>query len=624
MEEVTFSLTSLLIVMVLSFFIPLVLNRIKRITIPYIVGEIVVGMIIGKSGFDIIQMDQSLEFLKFFGLSYLMFSAGLEIDFEIFTKKQPKSSESSIIAFIKKPVTLSLIILIITIGLAYIASLGLEHFDLIHYPLFMALIIATTSLGIVMPILKDKELLNTTYGLYLITAAVIADFVTMILISVTLSISSEGLSTKILLVFLFLILVFFVYRLSKRMKDSTILKELTNGTSQIAIRGSFALMVFFLFLAQSIGVEVILGAFLAGIVVSLATQNFREQLSLKIDAIGFGFLIPIFFILVGVNFDFSIFAENPKALLLVPILLLLTYIIKGVPALLLRLKFPWRESISGGVLLSSQLSLTIVAAEIGLEIGAISVEVSGAILLVAIFTSIISPITFNKLIPTKSDNEDKRHVVIIGVTEETLLTSRRLIKENIYVLFVVTEEDKRISDEENGYKVLYGNYFDIGILQQADLNNAKSVIISTGDDELNYKMAELISSQFDSENVIVLISDPIIYQKVQVNEKIRVVNPRISTSNLLGNMVRYPQTTNILEDKRNLLIEEVDVFNRELIGKRLSNISLPGDILIFSIYRKGETIVPHGTTTIKKRDTLLVLGSFEDVEKFKRYSLSRW
>jgi len=204
------------------------------------------------------------------------------------------------------------------------------------------------------------------------------------------------------------------------------------------------------------------------------------------------------------------------------------------------------------------------------------------------------------------------------------LTSRRLIKENIYVLFVVIEEDKRLSDEENGYKVLYGNYFDIGILQQADINNAKSVIISTGVDELNYKMAELISSQFDSENVIVLISDPIIYQKVQVNEKIRVVNPRISTSNLLGNMVRYPQTTNILEDKRNLLIEEVDVFNRELIGKRLSNIRLPGDILIFSIYRKGETIVPHGTTTIKKRDTLLVLGSFEDVEKFKKYSLSRW
>ncbi len=623
LEESAFSLTSLLIVMVLSFFIPIVLSKIKRITIPVVVGEIIVGMIIGKSGFDIIQMDQSLEFLEFFGLSYLMFTAGLEIDFEIFTKKQPKSSGSSIMEFIKKPINLSLIILAITIGLAYIASLGLQQFDLISYPIFMALIIATTSLGIVMPILKEKDILNTTYGLYIITGAIIADFVTMILISVTLSLSSEGLSPKILLIFLFLILVFFIYRLSTRMKGNPVLKDLTNGTSQIAIRGSFALMVLFLVLAQSIGVEVILGAFLAGIVVSLVTQNFREQISMKIDAIGFGFLIPIFFILVGVNFDFSIFVDNPKALLLVPILLVLTYIIKGVPALLLRLKFPWKESISGGILLSSQLSLTIAAAAIGVEIGAISEEASGAILLVAIFTSIISPITFNKLIPTKKDYEDDRHVVIIGVTEETILTARRLLKENVRVLFVICEEDRRLSAEENGFEVLYGDFFDIGILQQADLNNAKSIIISIGNDDANYKMAELISSQFDSHDIIVLISDSNIYRKAQENEKVRVVNPRISTSNLLGNMVRYPQTTNILEDKRNLLVEEVDVFNRELIGKSLNKINLPGDILIFSIYRKGETIVPHGNTIIKKRDTLLVLGTAEDVEEFRKYSLRR-
>lgn len=621
MDEVTFSLTSLLIVMVLSFFIPIVLIRIKKITIPFIVGEIIVGMIIGKSGFDIIQMDQSLEFLKFFGLSYLMFSAGLEIDFEIFTKKQPSTSGSLLLKFIKKPISLSLIILAITIGLAYLASLGLLYFDLISYPLFMALIIATTSLGIVMPILKDKDLLNTTYGLYIITAAVIADFVTMVLISVTLSLSSEGLSPKILLIFLFLILIFFIYRLSKRMKENKILKDLTNGTSQIAIRGSFALMVLFLFLAQSIGVEVILGAFLAGIVVSLVTQSYREQLSMKIDAIGFGFLIPIFFILVGVNFDFSVFIDNPKVLLLVPILLVLTYIIKGVPALLLRLKFPWKESISGGILLSSQLSLTIVAAEIGLEIGAISKEVSGAILLVAIFTSVISPITFNKLIPAKKDLEDDIRVVIIGITEETILTARRLLKENIYVLFVVSEDDERLKDNKNGYEIIYGDYFNLEILQRADLNNAQSIIIGVGNDEVNYQIAELISSQFDSENVIVLISDSNIYCKAQENENIRVVNPRISTSNLLVNMVRYPQTTNILEDKRNLLVEEIEVFNRELIGERLSNINLPDDFLIFSIYRKGETIVPHGSTVIKRRDTLLVLGSVEDVEEFRRFSL---
>lgn len=624
MEGTDFSLSSLLIVVVLSFLIPIVLSKFKKVTIPVIVGEIIVGMLIGKSGLDIIQMDQSLEFLEFFGLSYLMFMAGLEIDFDIFNKKQGKNSGKTTLNFIKNPIILSLIILTITIGLAYVASIYMELHGLISYPFFMALIIGTTSLGIVLPILKEKNIIDTTYGQYLIMGGVMADFVTMILISVALSLYTGGLSPKIFLIFLLLILVFAIYRFSKKIQVTTFSKELSNGSTQIGIRGSLALMVFFIFLAQAISVEVILGAFLAGVVVSLISpKNSREEITAKIDAVGFGFLIPIFFILVGVEFDFSVFVNNPKALLLVPILLALIYFVKAVPALLLRLKFPWKESVAGGILLSSQLSLTIAAAEIGVEIGALTEEAGAAILLVAIFTSIISPIFFNKLIPTKNDEEDNRHVVILGATEEAFILAKRLMKNNIRVLFVICNQQKKESLEEYGFEIIYGDFMDVDILDKADLNNTKSVIINTGEDQLNYQLSNFVTTQYDIQDVIVLITDPILFRKAQNNEMIRLVNPRISTSNLLENMVRHPLTTNILEDKRNLIVEEVDVYNRELVGKSLRNLKLPGDILIFSIYRKEETIVPHGDTKIKRKDTLLILGTADNVAEFRHFAMRR-
>lgn len=624
MEGTDFSLLSLLIVVVLAFLIPVILSKIKKVTIPVIVGEIVVGMIIGESGFDIIRVDQSLEFLSFFGLSYLMFMAGLEIDFDIFHKKQSKNSEKSILDFIKNPIVLSLVILTITIVLAYIASIYMEKQELISYPFFMALIIGTTSLGIVLPILKEKNIINTTYGQYLIMGGVMADFVTMVLISVALALYQGGLSPKIFLIFLLLILVFVIYRFSKKIQLTSFSKELSNGSTQIGIRGSLALMVLFIFLAQSIGVELILGAFLAGVVVSLISpKNSREEITSKIDAVGFGFLIPIFFILVGVEFDFSVFVSNPKALLLVPVLLALIYFVKAVPALLFRLKFPWKESVAGGILLSSQLSLTIAAAEIGVEIGALTEEAGAAILLVAIFTSIISPILFNKMIPTKIEGEDNRHVVILGATEEAFILAKRLMKNNTRVLFVICNQQKKESMEDYGFEILYGDFMDVDILNQADLNNAKSVIINTGEDELNYQLSEFVTKQYDIQDVIVLITDPVIFGKAQNNDLIRLVNPRISTSNLLENMVRHPLTTNILEDKRNLLVEEVDVYNRELVGKSLRNLKLPGDVLIFSIYRKEETIVPHGDTKIKKRDTLLILGTSDNVAEFRQFAMRR-
>lgn len=623
MEGTHFSLTSLLIVTVLSFLVPLFVKRIKKIYIPVVVGEILVGMIIGKSGFDIIEMDTALEFIQFFGLAYLMFVAGLEIDFSIFAKGNQitKDKSASVKGILKHPLILSIVILLITLTLAYITALFLERFGFISDPVLMALIMGTTSLGIVIPVLKEKRISTTTYGQYIITAAVIADFVTMLLISVAVSLFTGGLSAELLLIFALLFLVFVFYRIGTKFQNIKLFKELSHGTTQIGIRGSFAIMLLFLVLSESIGVEMILGSFLAGTVISLVSRSQSENIYEKLDAIGFGFLIPTFFILVGVNFDITVLINNKSALALVPLLFILFYLIKGVPALLLRLVFGWREAIAGGVLLTAQLSLTIAAAAIGLEIGAITEEVSAALILVAILTSLISPMVFGKLIHTRKEEDDQKHVIIIGTTKNAILLGRRLTETKIKTIFIDASKEKVDDININDVEIIYGDATDSTLLETVDISDAKSIVVATGSDSINYEIAEKITLNYQIQ-AIVLLNDPAVIDKASNNQLIRIVNPQLSTVNLLENLVKHPFAASLFEDRADMHMEEVEVKNPNLIGKSLRFIKLPGEVLIFAVYRKGETIIPHGDTTFEKGDILLVMGPVEEVQEFIDHALN--
>jgi len=619
--EEQISLTSLLIVTLLSFLVPIMIKRIKKIYIPVVVGEILVGMVIGKSGLDLITMDESLHFIQFFGLAYLMFVAGLEIDFSIFAFKNKTNldGEGKKTSVFHHPLLLTLTILFITLGLAYGTSVVMMNYGLIQDALLMSLIIATTSLGIVVPILKEKRISNTMYGQYIITAAVLADFVTMLLISVAVSLFKGGMSPKILLVFGLLILVFFLYRVSSKMREMTFFQELTHGTTQIGIRGAFAIMLLFLVLSSKIGVEMILGSFLAGTVISLASKSEREDIHHKLDAIGFGFLIPVFFILVGVNFDMSVLFHQDKGFILVPILLLLVYVIKGIPALLLKLLFPWKQALAGGILLTSKLSLTIAAAAIGVQIGAISQEVSAAILLVSILTSLISPMIFGRMIPAmEEENEEEKHVVIIGTTKQAVLLARRLIKLGIHVLLIESKRDKAEDLMTTGIEIIWGDATDQDLLEEIAIDQTRAIVVATGSDEINFKVADLITKLYPERQVTALLSDPTLTEQAHRNPLIRIVNPQLSTVSLLENMVRHPVASTILENRCDMHMEEVEVLNPQLIGVNLRHITLPGDVLVLSVYRRGETILPHGDTTFQRGDILLILGNCHDVEEFSK------
>jgi len=193
-----------------------------------------------------------------------------------------------------------------------------------------------------------------------------------------------------------------LYRLSKYLvgKPSTMdtLRKPSMQRTEIKTRAAFALMVFFIVLSQKLGIEIILGAFLAGFLISLlSAQSDLKLLHEKLNAVGFGFFIPLFFIMVGVRFDLRSIADNPKSLILLPIFLIAAYLVKILPCMILRKNYTTKNTLAAGILLGSRLTLIIAAADIGLSLEAISSATYSIIILVAVLTSTISPIVFSRI-----------------------------------------------------------------------------------------------------------------------------------------------------------------------------------------------------------------------------------
>ena len=418
----------LLIVLALAFSVPVVLLRFRRLGIPIVVGEIVAGMIVGRSGLRLVPpSDPILDLLAQFGFVFLMFLAGLEVDFSNLGgggASQPRIERRK-----WGPVPLGGLSFALTLAASSVVGLVLVSLGLARNPWMIALILSTTSLGVVMPVLKEKGLSSGRFGQAILVAALIADFGTMLLITVLVTLLSRGVTFDILLIGILFVAFFMLYQLgilSVRIKAvRRTIEELSHATAQIKVRLAFTIMLVFVALSQALGTEIILGAFLAGAVLSLLRTPDDTQLGHQLEAIGFGFFIPLFFIQVGLRFNLDALLASPSAMLLVPILLAAAIVVKFVPALLFRLAFSWREAFAAGTLLSARLSLIIAASAIGLRLGIINESMDAAIILVAVITVTAAPLIFVRLAgePTRKTHGP---TVVFGLGQLGLRIARQL------------------------------------------------------------------------------------------------------------------------------------------------------------------------------------------------------
>lgn len=608
--EQELSYTSLLMITLLAFFVPLILAKIPRLSIPIVVGEILAGIIVGKSGFNLIAADSSIQFLSSFGFTYLMFLSGLEIDLGLlFNRSSGKKGQD----WYKGPIAIGVGVFLGTLLMSTTIAYTLYTFHIVQSFMLMALILSTTSLGVVVPILKERRMISTGLGQTILLSALIADFVTMVLITVVASIIGGGQIAKVLLIFVLFVAFFALYRLGLLLSQMKILHKLAHATSQIRVRGAFALILVFVALSQRLGSEIILGAFLAGVIISLLSKHHGSDLHMKLDAIGYGFFIPIFFIMVGVKFNLAAITESKGALLLIPILLLAAYTVKLVPGLLFRLKFGWRDTISSGFLLSSRLSLIIAASQIGLDLKVISPAVNSSIILVAILTVTVSPIVYQRLAPVLSNKEEKL-IVVIGIGQVGVFLVNRLQKIYGNVVHLSIDEGAAGVVKETKIKKIPKSIDSFkDALNSLDLNEANAYVAATDNEEMNYRLANQLVGM-NAENIYAVLSNEDWVEELS-DAGVHVVTPNLATELVLENMIRNPQTFSLLaEGRTDRKIAEIQV-HTQVSSTKIRDLRLPEGILILSITRGDEVIVPHGNTLVRKGDVLSVLGTSEEVEK---------
>ena len=605
------SVTSLLIVILVAFLTPIILHKFKLNIIPVVVAEIIMGLIIGKSGFNLVETDMWLETLSSLGFIFLMFLSGLEIDFKAFSgsNKRGKLSNGKL-----EPNTF-VVAMIIFAGV-FIVSLVLSYLfvvaGFVSNAFLMTLIISTISLGVVVPTLKEAHLMKTAIGQIILLVAVIADLVTMILLAVFVSLQEGGGNTWLLLI-LFAAGVL-IYFLSKQFKNLTFLESMATGTIQIGTRGVFTLIILLVAISETVGAENILGAFLAGVLVSLLSPN--PELIHKLDSFGYGFLIPIFFVMIGVDLDIWTLFGEPRLILLIPLLLIALLISKLVPVYVLKIWYDNKTVVASGVLLTTTLSLVIAAATIGERIGVITKEMGGMFILVAVITSVFTPIVFKKLFPMETQQMKKVKIAFIGANQYTLPVYREL-KSGLYepTIYHTKQEKSEQQITESIFEIVDLTDFSEASLNETDVDEADVVVISTGKEEVNAKLGMALKEK-GVDRVICRVESPKLEANLKENE-IEIFSTLRSTNTLLRAVIESPHVINILTNQESSLYE-IHLLNRKFERMTLREFPFTGDVIFVRIFRGKDSIVPHGETELHLFDRLIVTGTKEYVEELKQ------
>ncbi|WP_047150734.1 cation:proton antiporter domain-containing protein [Aneurinibacillus tyrosinisolvens] len=580
MNQAAHSPISLLIVISVAFLVPILLHRLRWNMVPFVVAEIIAGMIIGKSGFNMVHEDSWLSILSLFGLIFLMFLSGLEIDFDAFSLKKKTKVNPFVVASLA---------FILIFAASFFVSLGLKTTGAITQTFFMTLIISTISLGVVVPVLKERGITETPLGQTILLIAVISDFVTMILLAVFVSLQSHDSTKPLLLLSLFAV-TFALYRVIKAFRRAPFMEQLSAGTVQLGTRGVFLLIIFFVALSENMGAENIIGAFLAGVIVSILAP--RKAFVHQLDAFGYGFLIPIFFVMVGVKLDLWMLLKNPNIYFFIPLLLLALYVSKVIPLLILRRWFSWRETIGSGMLLTSTLSLVIAAAALALEKKMIDQSLHDGLILVAILSCFISPVFFNKLVPVRKD-EAVTSVGIFGANPITMPVALQLEKAGFPV--TVYAEEKEVEDES---------------ALEHDI-----LVFASEDDDWNIAHGKRAHDCTGSKTIV--RTEKLERHQEIKNNRCIPFSTLFSASTLLKTLIESPGTIEFISTAEHALYSLV-MGNRRYNGLLLRDLPFLRNVLILRIYRNEGIIIPHGDTELQTGDRLIVTGSRSSIRSLRR------
>ena len=402
--------TNLLIIVAAGFAAPFLLGLVPWLRLPEVVVEILAGIALGPSGFGWVEVDASVEVISIIGLAFLLFLAGLEIEFDRLRGRLLRLAAGGYA---------------LSFALSVIVAFALGAAGVVETPLLVAIILCATSLGVIIPVLKDAGQVSTRFGQLVLAAGSIADFAAIILLS--LLFSGEGGIGSTLILIAGLVLLACVTLIATRAAEhsgriSADLLRLQNTTAQIRVRGAIVLLIGFAAAAQGLGLEVILGTFIAGAVLTLSDRDeamTHPDFRPKLNAIGFGFFIPVFFVTSGVRFDLDALFAEASTLIMVPIFLAALLVVRGVPTLLYRAYLTRRQVPIAGLLQATSLPFIVAATAIGSDLGLIDRAESAALIAAGLLSVMVFPLAAVTLLRRSGAAGDAEEAASVSTGERS-------------------------------------------------------------------------------------------------------------------------------------------------------------------------------------------------------------
>lgn len=601
---------SLFLVVLLALVIPIFMARFQISNVPTAVAEIIVGIIMGSSGFNLITSTHDLTFLSNLGVILLMFLSGMEIDFDLLQRKnnpKGKSQAGKTVDPLKTAITAFIGIVIMAFVLAYVLRLT----GLFSEVMLAAIILMTVALGVVIATLKEKDILGRPIGQTILLTAVLGEVIPLLLLTIYASINGGNAEQLWLIILLFVAAIF----LLRRFKQPYLwFAKITKSTTQLDIRLAFFLIFALVTVAETVGAENILGAFLAGVVMKLLEPS--EATKDKLTSIGYGFFIPIFFIMTGVGLNLRSLFAHPSSLMLLPVLVIFLFIAK-VPVLLTYVRyFQKKNAFAGGFLTATTITIVLPTLQVARKLHAITSTQSDAFILAAVIVCILSPIVFNSNFVLLPEDKIKEKVAIVGANAVTVPVAHDL-HANWYSV-------KMFTDKKNQYKTYDSRVENLTFLPNLDEETLEKDGVFDGDivvaanraDEDNIKIARMAKEK-GVNRVIARLSEVDSKTLTEFNEKgIEVFNSTNVHAALMRAMIESPTVYRIMTDTKNILYS-VKVKNTHYTGRQLMDLEFIDQITVSRIKRGDEWLIPRGSTVIEPGDILVFSGEFKAADQVR-------
>lgn len=397
----------LLGVFILAALAPIIADFIPKITVPVVVLELVLGIIAGPHILGLIHGNEGLAIARELGVIFLFFLAGFEVDFE---------------GIKGNPLRNAIVAWVAGFALALVVAFSMQQMDFTSAFFLLAIAISTTSLGSLIPILQDTGQIGTRFGTNILSLGTIGEFAPVLLIAFALNRSRAGYLTALAVlgfVAVVVILLAVNRRAISRNKESMVRRiaiQTLDASAQFGVRITMVLLIALVYLAARFDLDVLLGAFAGGFIVgqlgdvtsSKDSRKVMEWLKVKFEAIGYGVLVPIFFVVTGIEFRLDALLESRTALILMPVMVVVFFIVRGLPVLLGYQRFTPKMRFRLAIVTATQLPLLVTVIDRMTAQGDIPADVAAGIIGAAVISVTVFPILgFNGLQPAAGNGEKK-------------------------------------------------------------------------------------------------------------------------------------------------------------------------------------------------------------------------